>query len=131
MDYEKKYKEALDNANVMHKCGNSNVKQIMEQLFPELKESKDDKARKELYDFCIKCSRGETVVNQQTDYQRWAAWLEKQGEKKPAWSEEDEEMIDDTIICLKKPFPYALDFEQPFIKNIDWLKSLKDRMKGE
>ena len=87
MNYEKKYKEALERAREFHKVDYDNTlrlyaKGTMEYLFPELKESEDEKIRKELYDFCIKCSNGDTVVNQRTDYKRWADWLEKQSEKK-------------------------------------------------
>ena len=91
MDYEKKYKRALDNASVMYKCGNSDVKQIMEQLFPELVESKDEKNIKNLIDE-LKCSL--RAANCQNDacggrhekriaLLEWGiAWLEKQGEQK-------------------------------------------------
>ena len=40
-NYEQKYKKALDNARLMYDAGNNDVKHIVGQLFPELKESED------------------------------------------------------------------------------------------
>ena len=119
------------------------------------KENEDDKVRKELYDFCIKCSRGETIVNQREEFQRWAAWLEKQGEQKPtdeeikillqteyekgradaieqksAWSEEDDIALNDALWCCKQAASIAKDEND--MGNIwyaeKWLKLLKDRV---
>ena len=45
MDYEKKYKEAI---NVAQQHPNAFVHDIIEQIFPELAESEDEKIRKEL-----------------------------------------------------------------------------------
>lgn len=53
-------------------------------------------------------------------------------ELKSDWSEEDERMCQETIDWFeKKCFPYALESENPARKSIKWLKSLKQRMKGE
>ena len=55
--------------------------------------------------------------------------LEKQGEQKAAWSEEDEKMCQETIDWFeKKCFPYALENDNPARESIKWLKSLKDRV---
>ena len=82
MNYEQKYKDALERARNLHKdaidMGESLRAKQCEIIFPELGESEDERIRKELYDFCIKCSHGDTIVNHQTDFQRWATWLEKQ-----------------------------------------------------
>ena len=50
MDYEKKYKEALEMVKKLRASFegyNANVA-IIEQLFPELKESEDERARKNI-----------------------------------------------------------------------------------
>ena len=47
MDYEKAYKEALERANVAHKDEDRHIKATLERIFPELKESKDERIRKE------------------------------------------------------------------------------------
>lgn len=55
----------------------------------------------------------------------WIAWLEKQGEQNPSWSEEDEEMKLDTIKAFQLAYLYATEEENPRKRNIDWLKSIK------
>lgn len=46
-----------------------------------------------------------------------------------AWSEEDEEMCQETIDWFeKKCFPYALENDNPARESIKWLKSLKGRV---
>lgn len=88
--FEKKYKEVLDNANVIHKAGNKDIKQIMEQLFPELKESEDERIRKELLEHCKNQAKPYIQTgNKCPQIQSWIAWLEKNDEKTKGWSEED------------------------------------------
>jgi SPX domain protein involved in polyphosphate accumulation len=56
----------------------------------------------------------------------------KKIEQKSDWSKEDEEMCQETIDWFeKKCFPYALENDNPARESIKWLKSLKERMKGE
>lgn len=74
MNYEKKYKEALERAK-KGKC--------LENIFPELRESEEERIRKELLDYLDE----RRVVERFTDIrvkEEWIAWLEKQGEQKPA-----------------------------------------------
>lgn len=74
MDYEKRYKEALERARELYSQHwvEWSDKDI-ENIFPELKESEDEKVRKEIIEY-IKIG---------TYREDWIAWLEKQGEKKP------------------------------------------------
>ena len=72
MDYEKKYNEALERAKSFEL---PEYKNIMESVFPELKESEDEKIRKELIAFIKKRDRSGCDY----DYDKWIAWLEKQG----------------------------------------------------
>ena len=84
MNYEKKYKEALKRAKKeLDTCGSQDcdaAKQIF-RLFPELKESEDEKVRKAILDYL-------TIMwgNSQDDVcgvhvEDAIAWLEKQGDK--------------------------------------------------
>lgn len=84
-DYEKKYKEALNRAREIHR--NENEKRSdMEWLFPELKESEDEKIREALVRFHkstidIDGIKGADIL----------AWIEKQGESSGQihyWTEE-------------------------------------------
>ena len=135
-DKAKRYDEALARANEMIKAmtnigGVAKVDDI-QHIFPELKESEDEKIRKELIAYC-QVNMGHTWHNiKQEDY---IAWLEKQGEKgtkgnereipNSAWSEEDENIRQwiisdiDKLLALKKKSFIIAD------KEINWLKSLK------
>ena len=54
------------------------------------------------------------------------AWLEKQGEQIPTWSEEDEGYMDRILEALYDYYP------KKYAQSIyDWVKSLKKSMKGE
>ena len=77
MDYEKKYKEALSRARQFSEHPlQENSDSIVEYIFPELKESEDEKIRKALIRFHkstidIDGIKGADVI----------AWLEKQGRR--------------------------------------------------
>lgn len=87
MDYEKKYKEALEIAKRCYKDLNNldgvvatMSKDFFEEVFPELNESEDERLRKEIIEF-IKVSKPEW--KNYSDYSSWIAWLEKQKYHKP------------------------------------------------
>ena len=130
----KRYDKALDRAKKeLDTCGSQDcdaARQIF-RFFPELKESEDEKIRKEIIS-ALKYANCKGV------YDKHIAWLEKQGEQnlansaktckdeqKPAWSEEDESMRVRTIgalsSCLLSEVP------EEVTKEINWLKSLKER----
>jgi hypothetical protein len=85
MDYEKKYKEALELARVAAFNGHQS---LMEGIFPELKESEDEKIRKGLINGFNECLKNSQYSNNAQKY--WHnikiedifAWLEKQDPKK-------------------------------------------------
>lgn len=76
MDYEKAYKEALERAKGIHSFS-SDIAEIkrMEQIFPELKESEDDRIRKCIYNYI-----NVTLDDYSAEKEKWLAWLEKQGD---------------------------------------------------
>lgn len=102
------------------------VDKTLEYLFPELKESEDEKIRKEILEHC----KNQTELYIQLGYkcpqiQSWIDWLEKQGEQKPAWSEEDEKE-------RKRIITWLSIFKNEFYTDayqcaMAWLESLKDR----
>ena len=82
MDYEKKYKEALEWARkVMQGKVGFVLDEVLEK-FPELKENGDEKIRKEILDYIIKGSESCYDVQQygREKFEKWIAWLESQGE---------------------------------------------------
>lgn len=98
------------------------LREALETLVPELKESEDERIRKWIIDDIRYNMNNEQLNN--SEYKKKAekaiAWLEKQGEQKISWSEEDERNLNDIILFIKTG-TYSLDKE----KLIDWLKSLR------
>lgn len=83
MDYEKKYKEALENARQEYDTTeNVERKQWLEELFPELAESEDERIRKWIINE-IKIKHHNLDEDDADFVDKAIAWLEKQGEKKP------------------------------------------------
>ena len=150
MNYEKKYKEALEWARkVMQGKVGFVLDEVLEK-FPELKESEseDERIRKNLISY-ITISKhrmfserernemiawlekqGQTFTKKDIDdaYLKGVCdakqELEKQGEQKSAkWSEEDKKMIDAIYSCVDSHY-------DGLAKNVllIWLKSLKDRV---
>jgi len=127
MDYEKKYKEALERAKESLKDGgiSSNTIDYLENIFPELKVLEDERIRKELIKYLKEGVEGYIPAGDRSDYQRWLAWVEKQSEQK--WSEEDESKVKEIVYFLDTAKVHyasttALD------DCVEWLKSLKQRM---
>ena len=100
-NYEEKYKEALETARKINSGEGVAAPKgwnALEVIFPELKESEDERIRKELLDYLDE----RRVIEMPTDTtvkEEWIAWLEKQGEQKPqeksAFEAAKEEKVDD------------------------------------
>ena len=87
MDYEKKYKEALEKAHQL--CAYPTTKPFisdLQDIFPELKESEDEKARKGIIDYVTLYK--DSLVEE--EYKSWIVWLEKQGEPSIKWNKNTE-----------------------------------------
>lgn len=80
--YEQKYKEALSFLKDLKPHMSDYCIEKLDGFFPELRESDDEKIRKELLEHCINRRDGKQICVDASDYRRWAAWLEKQGEEK-------------------------------------------------
>lgn len=76
MDYEKKYKEALSWIKDVYPTFEGATKKDAEHFFPELRESEDEKIRKEIIS-ALKFANVKGV------YDKHIAWLEKQGKQNP------------------------------------------------
>ena len=116
MDYEQKYKEALGRAKEYNFDGAKQVvKDLVTYIFPELKESEDERIRKWLIDWvnAVNWSERFSVTKEQV-----FAWLEK---KKPTLSKGDEEHLNNAIwACLHE---YGKDSD-----TAEWLKSLVEQL---
>lgn len=91
------------------------MKEVVEHIFPSLKESEDEKVRKQILNYFM----AKKVNEPQPVLDSWIAWLEKQGGH--AWSEEDDLMLNDIITCNERHGYLTAE-------NITWLKSIKERV---
>ena len=82
MDYEKKYKEALERAKDVKNgpCPHDSSVATVEYIFPELRESEDERIRKEMVDYF---SQYKDDGIRGVDITPWIAYLEKLKEQKP------------------------------------------------
>ena len=129
MDYEKKYKEALERARALRneaieeEYADDYIKDY-ETIFPELRGSEDERIRKEIIHYLLHTAGGLSSAEQN----RWIAYLKKQKEQKPAeWSEEDKKMLERIIErgqSQTQLFGTGLTPEQ-----VSWLKSLRPSWK--
>ena len=111
----KAYNEAL---KVLHKYDGANImfsQSLKEEMFPELKESEDERIRKALIHLINEQDGFLTEING-INVKDILTWLEKQGEKKPI-NDTDEEIVkamEDTSV---------LDMVEPKFKVGDWIVS--------
>lgn len=74
-----KYNKALERAQKMQENSNGMIlKKWLWGVFPEVKESEDERIRKEI----IRILKGKTGYTSKEDTDKYVAWLEKQGEQK-------------------------------------------------
>ena len=127
MNYEKKYKDALEKARQFSEHPlQEDSSSIVEYIFPELKESEDEKIKKELITHCrnTRCVTEEGAER----IAKWIAWLEKQSENEKGERKKDDAYSEFAISAVEDYY----GGDNPLRKEIvDWLKSLKQRIKGE
>ena len=111
MDYEKKYKEALNWMKDVYPTLEGATKEDAEHYFPELKESEDERIRKWIIDDIKYNMNNETLNN--SEYKKKAekaiAWLEKQGEQKPANKVEPKFKVGDKVYALRNRFECTIE----------------------
>lgn len=110
--------------------------EALEILFPGLKESEDERIMKNIITFLDELFSLGKNTNfdkwSKSDCAEWIAWLKKQCEQTPAWSEEDEAnlqfAIDDFQFCVdNNQFPVVYNTEK-HKEVLASLKSLKNRL---
>lgn len=137
MDYEKKYKNALEWARQVMNGKIGFVRDEVQEIFSELAESEDERVRKEIVEFINRVYERQALILTDEEKDDMIAWLEKQGEKpqgksaleaakspKQEWSEEDFSYIDE----LTDFFEHCGELHQPQANVVNWLKSLKERI---
>ena len=151
------YDEAVINGSRLWECGEI-TRENYEYIFPKIKESGDDKIRRAILNTVKYYHFKESPYMLGISQEQVIAWLEKQGgtkdklntmlddslsretketwnkfldEQKPVWTEEDIKIIE-RIVCILDGICYynTVDNKQekPYQSEIDFLKSLKDRV---
>lgn len=161
MDYKKAYQEALERAKYLKEntdsVGAKDISYTFEYIFPELRESEDEKIRKEIIEFLIwlkEFRNGGYEPSGKYVIEDMIAWLEKRGDLKLLNNEEYQTLPVETLDRLyaaekeleqlkqgKQKHSWneedreMLDNCLGLIQEIDctkeeqnWLKSLKDRV---
>ena len=136
--FEKKYNEALERARALwreaiEKEYVDDYLKDYETIFPELRESEDERIRKELINFILYKAKG---VSEEQEHS-WVTYLEKQKEQKPTnsekpkeWSEEDVAMIKRVIERIEAEIQYGDALTMAYgNQEIAWLKSLRPSWK--
>ena len=128
MKFKEKYNAALSRARKLHSETEFDYeKGMIEEIFPELKENESERIRKVLIDYFQaykeKEERGITTFNGiPTD--NILAWLEKQGEKKSMWTDNDRTMAF-TLLRDVDQMTYISDEGKN--ERLQWLNSLEDK----
>ena len=105
MDYEKKYKNALNWIESIYPFMSSEQQIEAEGVFPELAESEDERIRKELISI-VKPYRENCITEGNHRFDDCLAWLDKQ---KVLTTEEDLQGKEDVLWCIKQAKKHAKD----------------------
>lgn len=115
MNYEKKYKEALEKARQFSEHPlEEDSSTIVEYIFPELKESEDEKIRKALIRF-----HKSTINIDGVNGEKIVAWLEKQGGTSKEWTISDAATFKELIDFLENG---TAKLQHDLTRYANWLK---------
>ena len=130
----KAYDEALELARKIHSGEGVDAAagwSTLETIFPQLRESEDERIRKWLVDY-FSSIKATVWIHRDITCEQILDWLEKQ---KPAeWSEEDADILNCCISSIEeaKENRYAYketDGDTSYDREINWLKSLRPSWK--
>lgn len=110
------YEEALDRAREEYLDGIQPVKEAIEHIFPEIKESDDSKIREALILFIMETERSGYQFINDVSTSSMLNWLEKQGEKEEPQVNKTK---DDVTITYSESEEY--NFVEPKFKVDDWV----------
>lgn len=122
MDYEEKYNAALERAAKLRVQNPfDTVGQMVEHIFPELKENENEKIRKDILCYFEHYAHDINGI----DVQKWINWLEKQGKQNDScWNKDDQKMLEHIISDLREFMFCETDKEliSDYEKEIAWLE---------
>ena len=146
MDYKEKYNKLVEAVKVLQEANPSDegIQNWVNDNVPELRESENEKIRKELIHLVKKSHEQGGYALHKYEADRMIAWLEKQGEQnpfdyenakivpkdfapKPIWGDKDDSMFQSCIGAVATNDYYKGEEKEQIY---DWLKSLKQRIGG-
>lgn len=92
MDYKEKYNAALERARYYHSKDYMLINSAIENIFPELAESKDEKMKKAIMHILYE-NYTDAAVIEGVEIAEIVTWLEKQGEQKQTWEPDAAQLI--------------------------------------
>lgn len=115
------YEDALERAKGIYNenPSSSTAKFVCGQIFPEIKESEDERIRKEIINYLSNELHNVKQLTPRTnEFEAWIAYLEKQKEKQPAeWNKDDELHLQNAILAAEKE--WGADS-----RTAEWLKAI-------
>ena len=115
-------KEKFEEAKRLYQTANADRRYVLERLFPELNECKDER----IWEALIKFHKS-TIAIYGIDGEDIVTWLEKQA-KKTVWTDNDRIMAS-TLMRDVDQITYIN--EEGKNKRLEWLNSLEDRFNKE
>lgn len=134
--YDEAVNKSIEFWTLCKKCGAKDTADFLESIFPELKESEDERIRKALITYFQRFPY-EGIKNAGTNPKEAIAWLEKQCEKEiepksDDWTENDRTILDGIIDEIEANKNEAPSYDLPtYDKFLNWLKSLKKKIINE
>ena len=125
-DKAKAYDEAIERAKEIHNEHKAQPFNIMLKIFPELKESEDEKIRKNII-IALKSQKdelGDFYKSHNTSESELVDWIEKQGEQKPIWTDNDRTMA---FTLLRDIDQMTYISKEGKNERLEWLNLLEDR----
>ena len=120
MNYEKAYKEALERAKIwqghLYEVGDKDYADELNYIFPELKESEDEKIRKTLIEY-FNAYPKDYFGGLKKSY--IVAWLEKQGGTSKEWTISDAATLKELIDFLENG---TAKLQHDLTRYANWLK---------
>lgn len=111
-DYKKLYEDVLERAKNGLKDKNyylsQSAKEVTEFLFPQLKETEDEKVRRELTRFLINFNNGYYSKPSETEIDSWVKWIDKKCGQKPADKVEPKFKVGDWIVKQYLSYPFVI-----------------------
>jgi hypothetical protein len=128
--YDKAFTKSREFLELCKKCGAKDTIDFLEDIFPELKENEDGKMWKLIKKYAHSNISDMALNADHITRKQLESWIEKQCEQNPTWSEEDERIYYSLLADIRTRQDNSTNTLKIYYnEQIDWLKSIKDRMK--